>query len=123
MMGVIRRMVAPSLLSRWRPPLRVAQPAIDLDLPRAVLEALDRAMVKRRPCMDEEKERRVLVTLPGGMPWYQGQESNRKAIACRFPDLNQQQLDDACARLQSNINAELRALRRLERGPNWATNW
>ena len=121
MMSTIRRAVAPHL-SRWRPRVRVVKSDAANDLPAKVLAILDKAMVHRRRC-DTNGAERVIVQLPNSPGWYHGKDETRKAIASRFPDLSAEQVDEAFVLLRAVVNAHVRAARRLERGPSWATTW
>lgn len=103
------------------------QPAVvasepSFELPPAVFAAINKATVLRRDC-EEGPKRRIVVKLPGSQGWYHGPETSRNALALRFPDLNAEQIGEACALLRSIVSAHVRVARRIERGPSWATSW
>ena len=103
---------------------RVPPPQLesDDDLPPRVHADLDRASVHLRGCATE-RTHRVVVHLPGGLPWFDGAEETRKAVAARYPDLNEAQLEIATTYLRRFVRAQVRVAKRIARGPSWVNSW
>lgn len=120
-MNTIRKIVS---RARGRQHPRVPLPATDseVELPKDVLAAIERASIHRRQC-GESGRRRIVVQLNGSQGWYDSPDGTRKAIASRFPTLTEQQVEEAATLLRSAISAHVRVANRIERGPSWATNW
>lgn len=120
MMNTLHRMIAPAL-GRQHPRVPLTASKAADHLPVRIRGALDEATVHRRTCGGGAH--RVIVRIPGSQGWYHSAEATPKALATRFPELTDEQVQEATAWLHSIVKAHVRVLRRNERGPNWATTW
>lgn len=96
--------------------------AEEVELPRVVLELLNKAIIHRRSC-GPDVPTRILVKLPGSSSFYYSADTVPNKLAEMFPELGPPELEEATSLLRFIVRAEVRAAQRLERGPNWATNW
>ena len=103
---------------------RVPTPQLDSvhDLPAHVRADLDCAIVHMRGC-DTQRTRRVVVQIPGRMPWFDGADETRKAIADAYPELTADQLETATRYLRRFVRAHVRVAKRMARGPSWVNSW
>lgn len=90
-----------------------------VDLPKSVLVALEQARFYDRPDAAGDDGERIIVQLPASSAFLYNEPDAEAAISRRFTTLDKPQAQAAASYMKELVKAH----RRRNRAPNWATNY
>lgn len=98
---------------------RVRPEVLVVEIPQSVLRALEQSRLYDRPDAAGDGGERIIIQLPASSAFLYNEPNAEAEVARRFKTLDKPQIQTAASYLKEIVKAH----RRQNRAPSWATNY